>query len=613
MRPPPADAQHGPAGAVARKPVILDDATPRKTTVRYRLRIWQLTGAILWVLGLSAIIVSAIDLPRTMSEIRGTLGYVPQGSSFGAKAAHRIVGFDAGSPLPAAGVSIGDLIVAPPRGWLAEGERVTLQVAHDGQTRTVEVRAARESAQSGFDFALLLEGAIAVLALILGTLLLLRRWRDETALALACCMLTGAAALPPILSPVGPLAISVILWTSSALTLVLILLAWVALLMAPHGGRVHQWIARACHGLTVALLAWACTAGWYFFGNAVPAAHLLVGDGRVAIQALAFVLCVVAYVSAWRRVEAEQRERLRWLFVGLACGVVSLGMTVGLLALNLSVGHTSFVVVTLLSDVIAAVAFVILAYAILGQRVIDVGFAINRAIVYAVLTGIMLLGFGVVEWLVDHVLEFEERKKSVLLDGALALGVFLVFHRIQHWVSHTVEHVFFRSWHVRAEALDRFLEMSEHFTDPDVLGKAALEALDTYTESVGSSLYGRDAQGRFVLMRSTLPDAAATWGPNDLAVLRLNASLGKPVVIDVLDVASEHHAETWFFPLARRGKLVGFVMLREKRNRDVYRPDQIERVARAVRQVGFDLYALRLEQAATRAVAKGAPGQQRAG
>jgi hypothetical protein len=73
--------------------------------------------------------------------------------------------------------------------------------------------------------------------------------------------------------------------------------------------------------------------------------------------------------------------------------------------------------------------------------------------------------------------------------------VFLVFHRVQHWVSHIVEHLFFRSWHVRTEALDRFLEMSEHFTDPDVLGKEALEALDAYTESGGARCMGAMRKG----------------------------------------------------------------------------------------------------------------------
>jgi hypothetical protein len=207
----------------------------------------------------------------------------------------------------------------------------------------------------------------------------------------------------------------------------------------------------------------------------------------------------------------------------------------------------------------------------------------------------MLVGFGIVEWLVDHVLEFEQRKNSGLIDGALALGVFLVFHRLQHSIAHTVQHVFFRSWHVRSEALDRFLHTSEHFTDPGALAKALLEALDAYTESVGSALYGRDSQGRFVLAHATLPGAAPMLGANDRVVVKLKAAPTAPLL---LDAQKERSAENWAFPLARRGEVIGFVRLGEKRNLDVYRPDQIERVSRAVRQVGFDLYALRLEQAA---------------
>ena len=444
-----------------------------------------------------------------------------------------------------------------------------------------------------------------MVALVLGTLLILRRWSDPTALALASGLLVGGAALPPMMPPAGVLGALVIVWYGTALTLALIMLTWVGLLMTPTDNGAYRWIARCCTGLTVGLLGWIVVVTWYFLGNALPAPGFFVGVARQVLHALALALCVVAFVRAWRRVEAGQRERLRWLFVGFASGVLALGLTV--MAIVAGVGESTYVTISLVSDVFIALAFVIIAYAILRQRVIDVGFAINRAIVYAALTGIMLVGFGVVEWLVDHVLEFEQRRKSGLIDGALALGVFLVFHRLQHSISHTVEQVLFRSWHVRAETLDRFLEMSEHFTAPDVLSKALLEALDAYTESVGSALYGRDAEGRFVLLHATLPHAAPVLGANDLTVVKLKAS---PTTSLVLEAPAERNVENWAFPLARRGELVGFVRMGEQRDRDVYRPDQIERVSRAVRQVGFDLYALRLEQAAAKGGVRVAPGQR---
>ncbi|MEJ1965558.1 MAG: hypothetical protein WDO56_30035 [Gammaproteobacteria bacterium] len=62
----------------------------------------------------------------------------------------------------------------------------------------------------------------------------------------------------------------------------------------------------------------------------------------------------------------------------------------------------------------------------------------------------------------------------------------------------------------------------------------------------------------------TMPAARPAFGANDLEVVTLTASAGKSLLLGT----------HWFFPLTRRGKLVGFVALDEKRSRDVYRPDQ---------------------------------------
>ncbi|HTL20073.1 MAG TPA: hypothetical protein VL220_05115 [Steroidobacteraceae bacterium] len=52
--------------------------------------------------------------------------------------------------------------------------------------------------------------------------------------------------------------------------------------------------------------------------------------------------------------------------------------------------------------ILVAVGIIILTYAVLRHRVIDVGFVISRTLVFAVFTGLLLVLFAVVEWLVDH-------------------------------------------------------------------------------------------------------------------------------------------------------------------------------------------------------------------
>ena len=48
--------------------------------------------------------------------------------------------------------------------------------------------------------------------------------------------------------------------------------------------------------------------------------------------------------------------------------------------------------------------------------------------------------------------------------------------------------------------------------------------------------------------------------------------------------------------MLRRSELVGFLTVGKKTNREIYRRDEIDNLARTVHQAGFDLYALRLEQ-----------------
>src|SRR5262249_50640127 len=152
----------------------------------------------------------------SLSEHHGTLGYVPAGARFGARAAHRITAFAPDSPLPAAGVVLEDLIVDPPRGDPLEGERIALQVVHEGKLRTLAVRAARQAVSPALSFTLLLEGGLGVLTFVLGTLLILRRWKDPAALALASTLLLGTTGLMPIQLPVGALAIGHIIWIALA-------------------------------------------------------------------------------------------------------------------------------------------------------------------------------------------------------------------------------------------------------------------------------------------------------------------------------------------------------------------------------------------------------------
>ncbi len=557
------------------------------------LRRWQLATLILCAFAVATLALGLANAPRiVVPGAEGFLGYDAAAAAFNGVSAHRITGFEPDSPLPSAGVKKGDLIVDPPRGRFLVGETVKLQIAHERTVSSIEVRAARidklaTPVENALDFGL------GILVLVLGLTIALRRRQDLGALVFAAIFFLAVGGLSPNALPTGRLAAWSILWQVICAITSLPLLAYFSLVFeGGYPSRARQWILRAIVGLVAAVGAWAVVAAPYFLGRAWLAPDILVAKAIPTIQFAGVVLCIFAFTDTWRHVEAERRERLRWLFVGFALTLANFCMLVAVGFGAFGFATATVLAIGVVNDTVVAITLLILTYAILRHRVIDVGFAINRALVFAAFTGLLLVSFGIVEWVVDHFVRFQSRERNVLLDGIIALALFLAFHRVRYWIETLVERVFFRSWHLKEAALERFLEKAPHFSQPDALTEALIAAVDAYAGSRGSGIYQRDATGRFILQQSTLGELPRELGADADVIVEMKAFRVPLHLGDRLTLASAALA----LPMVRRSELVGFLALGKKIEREIYRPDEIDNLARATRQVGFDLYALRLEQ-----------------
>ena len=118
-------------------------------------------------------------------------------------------------------------------------------------------------------------------------------------------------------------------------------------------------------------------------------------------------------------------------------------------------------------DVLAGVvAPALFAYAILKHRVLDLGFALNRTLVYAAVSAILVGAFALAEWAIDHVLTIQGRETNALIDAAIALAVSLTFHPVRRFVEHAIELLFFRSWQEKAAALRKFVAEAGFVSPP---------------------------------------------------------------------------------------------------------------------------------------------------
>jgi hypothetical protein len=558
------------------------------------LRSWQITTFILATAATAVVALSLFYAPRVVVPgVEGFLGYNFAPAHFNRLYARRVAGFDPESPLPSAGIKVGDLIVDPPRGSFEAGEIVRLQVANGDTVRTIQIRVARIDRLST-PMANVLDLCLVALIFLVGFLVALRRRRDVSGLAFACALFIAASVLVPTSIPTGRLAGSIEIWAQIGGVFALAALGYFSIVLNDReDSRARSWIATAIAGLCLAWTLWCSVAMVpVILGRVIFRTDTLLPPVYTSAQIAALLLCVFAFVDTWRHVGTELRPRLRWLFVGFVLAIVGFALATfdGLLGLVPNSSDTPLALAASLLLVYGA-SLASMTYAILRHRVLDVGFVVSRTLVFTTFTGLLLILFGAVEWLLSHFIHVKQRGGNVLLDGTIAIAIYLIFHRVRHGMEYAVERVIFRTSHERLAQLNHFLETVPHFSDPEALAEAFLKSLDGYVDSAGSGIYRRDQTGRFLLERSTLAGIPEALAPDAQLLVELRTSHRASHFLHIgLDTP------VLTVPVIRRSELVGFLVISEKNAKTLYRPDEVENVVRAVHQVSSDLYALRLER-----------------
>ena len=348
-----------------------------------------------------------------------------------------------------------------------------------------------------------------------------------------------------------------------------------------------------------ALLYWAVTA----ILSLILTYDTLTLSRTLLIPILDWVFYVTAlqaigYISAlgilcWGWVRTGGQERTRFGFMVAAIGLVTICIRVA----GLLVGATGdvwtlsnpLVLVNVFGGLLGGGIF---AYAVLRHRVLDLGFAVNRTLVYAAVSAILLAAFGLTEWAVDHFIPVAGREKNVLLDAAVAVGVFLTFHRVRDAVEHGIERLFFRRWQMAEKRLRRFVRDAAFVTRSDRLAHGFVEALGRFTDGAEAAVYLVDEGGAVRRVTGAASGVGETIDLDDPALVAIRAE-HKAMLLE--DTGTSLPARL-IAPMVNRNRVIGVALLGAKPDDMDYRPDEIELIDWATRQVGFDLHALKVEQ-----------------
>ncbi len=303
-----------------------------------------------------------------------------------------------------------------------------------------------------------------------------------------------------------------------------------------------------------------------------------------SVLLIALLVSLAYLIVGWSKSKAADRNRFALIVFALLAYLVGV-LVVGW---NLSQSGTLFGEGGWLTYLNALMLGVIapgtLAYAVLRQKLFDVGFAVNRTLVYGTVSAVLLVGIGLTEYAVKSLLPKVWTQGSVIISAGLALGVFLIFHRIHHSVEHAIERLFFHKWQVNEAALKRFVAAAGYMEKPEALGGHFTTELARFTGGAAVALYARTAEGQYASA------SGETAGADDLALAAMRAELGPIVPAEIGSPLGAALA----LPMMHQAALAGFILLGPKPTGEDYRPDEIEVMAWATHQIGLDLQAIRV-------------------
>jgi hypothetical protein len=284
---------------------------------------------------------------------------------------------------------------------LSPGERVGFAVEHGAMRfhRDVEI-STRPAPETAPIFSLLYELSVLVPAL-LGTFMLLRsQGRLTPALLGAALASFGVVSYLPQMWESKPSTFLVfyvvgysLLWLTSVLFPVFAL-SFINDMSGGVGRKSRLLLAAYSAALAVAIPI-GC------FAELNPGSLPFLGDGGVlfALTGLpGIAICLFYLTQSYRSSMREARQRYGYLLLGFGAVVISQALNLfsesGIIPTG-GVASPSQLMADLLSGLIAPILF---SYAILRLKALDIGFAVNRTLVYTSVSTILLVGFGLVEW-----------------------------------------------------------------------------------------------------------------------------------------------------------------------------------------------------------------------
>lgn len=454
----------------------------------------------------------------------------------------------------------------------AAGDSAPFVVLRAGRTMHVEAMVANREPASYWAPSI----AIKLVMLLVG-IFLLWRGRDAASLHYGIASAFFAVAILPIsdaiLSPAGRNAYEALAQLFAGISAYALYLTFEDLAR----GTIREPVLSACR-----VVVGACSL--LFVANAVDFSVARAGNGcfvpalfvlRYPALMVALAVMLGVLTTTFTRASGLQRQRVRWVFWSTIVGFS--GVIVWLIEPALRAAVLTSVVIT-----------VGYAYAILRHRIIDVGFVINRAIVFTTVTGAVFAIFTLVSTLVEKLAL--PAGESIFVQSAVALALAFSFDFGYKRVERFIDQVFFRDRHNAEIALRRFTEEARSVRSATVLLERALAVVCESLRAAAACFY-EERSGSFRIAAASGSESSfpREISADDDAIACLRENLHD---VDLGDIHGALAGDGYGFALAAQSRLIGVLVVRGRGDAEAYDPEERGLVRALAREVATALRAI---------------------
>lgn len=294
-----------------------------------------------------------------------------------------------------------------------------------------------------------------------------------------------------------------------------------------------------------------------------------------------YVIPVAMLFMVLPHANATQRLRLKWV-----TGASTIFVAAIFLINSPIFGYVASAVVP---RGMFSLAFIGLLYGVVRSRVIDFSVVLNRTLVYAATTSLILGLFALLESLVERFAVGERASLLLNLLVPLALGASLT--TVHRRIDDLVERLIFRRQYRQESALRRFAREAAFVVSQDRLKALAVTELRRHTGAPWAALYESGPQGFGLAHQCGEQVLPACVDNDDPAVVALRAH--EPEV-ELHDRMGALRIEGYAFPLQVRGQLLGLLVIASRPD-EHYSSEERELFAHVSHEVGAALFALRAQ------------------